>query len=90
MSSGKFKQLSIAQALRGTLANQELSVHYQGKQLLKSGKVVGAEVLLRWQHSELGSVSPVEFVPVAERSGIICEIGEWVLEESIKTCKGWC
>lgn len=89
MSSGKSKQLTIAQALRYALTNNELSIHYQSKQLLQSGKITGAEVLLRWHHPVLGQVSPDEFIPIAERTGIICEIGEWVLEEAIKSCKGW-
>ena len=49
----------------------------------------GAEALLRWKHSDLGLISPTEFIPVAERNGTIIDIGQWVLEQSIKTCSNW-
>ena len=89
MASGNNKKLSIVQALRSALANNELSIHYQSKQLLDTAAITGAEALLRWHHPELGCVPPDEFIPLAERSGIICEIGDWVLEQSIMTCKHW-
>jgi len=89
MSKDNSRQLAIAQALRVAIENNELTVHYQGKHSLSTTAVVGAEALLRWNSEKLGKVSPVDFIPVAERSGSIIEIGEWVLNEAVKTCKEW-
>ncbi|MBT9598759.1 MAG: EAL domain-containing protein [Vitreoscilla sp.] len=73
------RAMQIEQALREALSRGELSLHWQPQVDVASWRVVSAEALLRWQHPELGSVPPDEFIPVAEKCGLIGEIGAWVL-----------
>ncbi|WP_371194052.1 putative bifunctional diguanylate cyclase/phosphodiesterase [Glaciecola sp. SC05] len=89
MNNDSARQLKIAQELRSAVANNELRLHYQSAQEFKTGKVVSCEALLRWTNPELGEVFPNEFIPVAEQSGSISDIGFWVLNEAVKTCKSW-
>jgi diguanylate cyclase (GGDEF)-like protein len=79
------RQLSIEQELRVALTRQELYLEWQPIVDAQTWKVRGAEALLRWWHPTLGAISPVEFVPVAEKSGLIGEIGAWVLGEACRT-----
>lgn len=83
------RRRNIELALAQAVTNKELSLVYQPKIHFKTGKVYGAEALLRWSHPELGRVSPGEFIPVAEESGTIYEIGYWVLYETIRQAKRW-
>jgi diguanylate cyclase (GGDEF)-like protein len=75
--------------LRRGLAEQQFSVHFQPKVDLASGRIVGAEALLRWHHPERGNVSPEVFIPVAEDSGLIVAIGAWVLRASCAAAADW-
>lgn len=75
------QRLMLEQDLKGALAAGQLHVHVQG-QVNAAGATVGAELLLRWQHPQLGSVSPAAFIPVAEETGLILPIGAWVIEQA--------
>lgn len=66
-----------------------LSLHYQPKIDGRTGQVTGAEALLRWKHPERGDISPVEFIPIAERFGLIARLGEWVIDESCRQIRAW-
>ena len=76
------RKVLLENGLKKALQQQEFSLHYQPKVDLNSGKMVGAEALLRWRSQDLGTVSPMEFIPVAEESGQILAIGDWVLLET--------
>ncbi|WP_355662194.1 putative bifunctional diguanylate cyclase/phosphodiesterase [Halomonas salifodinae] len=82
--------LELNQALHGVAQRRELSLVYQPKLHMQSGRVVGAEALLRWQHPRRGFVSPGRFIPMAEASGEILSIGDWVLEASMQSLTRWC
>ena len=79
----------IEAGLRNALANNELRLVFQPLVGLKENRVTGLEALLRWDHPERGAISPVEFIPVAEETGLIVQIGEWVLREACKIAVGW-
>ncbi|HEX7972449.1 MAG TPA: EAL domain-containing protein, partial [Thiobacillus sp.] len=81
-------RLQLEEGLRRAIAHQELVLHFQ-PQIDAAGRMVGAEALLRWNHPERGAVSPVEFVPVAEESGLIHPLGTWVLEQACGRLAAW-
>ena len=83
------EHLRIESELREALARQELLLYYQPKVSLRSGRIVGAEALLRWRHPVRGLVSPGVFVPVAEETGLIYELGNWVLDEACRQIGAW-
>ena len=89
MSARSMDRLTLENSLRKALDSNELLLHYQPKVNLKTGRIIGAEALIRWQHPEQGLISPDRFIPIAEDTGLINSIGEWVLEEACKQMKQW-
>jgi diguanylate cyclase (GGDEF)-like protein len=83
------QQIQITQALGRAMSGGELTLHYQPQMNLIDNSVIGAEALLRWNSLALGSISPQQFVPIAESSGRIIEIGSWVLMEACLQCMRW-
>ena len=84
-----FEILSLENDLRQAIKKSELELYYQPQIELETGTIVGAEALLRWKHRTLGTVSPSRFIPIAEESGLIVDIGDWVLEEGCKQIRAW-
>jgi diguanylate cyclase (GGDEF)-like protein/PAS domain S-box-containing protein len=89
MDADAARRLGLESALRNALTNGELAVHYQPQISLDSGNMVGMEALLRWNSAQFGAVSPAEFIPLAEESGIILTIGEWVLRQACLQTRRW-
>jgi len=83
------ERVELEESLRQALERQELELHYQPIVSLASGVLAGFEALVRWRSPDLGLVSPEQFVPLAERTGLIDPIGNWVLQESMRTHAGW-
>jgi len=89
MSTDMQRRLTLENELRRALEHGEFSVHYQPKVDARSSAIVGAEALLRWQHPTRGNVSPVEFIPVAEESGLIVPITDWVIHTVCRQLAAW-
>lgn len=89
MTAIEQRQFWLITQLHKALEYKELVLHYQPQQELKTGKFVGVEALIRWKHSQLGFISPAEFIPLAEETGLILPLGTWVLEESCRQAKHW-
>ncbi|AZF35869.1 Sensory box/GGDEF family protein [Pseudomonas sp. R4-39-08] len=82
-------QQNLESALRQALERDELVLHYQPKLALESGRIVGAEALTRWFHPRSGWISPAEFIPVAEDSGLIVRLTQWVLRQACAQAQAW-
>ena len=81
--------VAIESRLRRALARGELSLHYQPQVEIAGGKIIGAEALLRWRSAELGEIPPARFIPLAEETGLIIEIGEWVMLAAARQARAW-
>jgi diguanylate cyclase (GGDEF)-like protein len=89
MNKAAHRRMVLENALRFALDNGEFSLHYQPQLDLQSGAIVGVEALLRWHNPMLGQVSPGEFIPLAEETGLIIPIGDWVLKTACVQAKDW-
>jgi diguanylate cyclase (GGDEF)-like protein len=89
MSEAVLLRMNLENELRQAIERNEMSLHYQPLQDLATGKVTGLEALLRWQNFTLGNVPPLDFIPIAEDSGLILPIGEWVLRTACRQAKFW-
>ncbi|PKO37528.1 MAG: diguanylate cyclase [Betaproteobacteria bacterium HGW-Betaproteobacteria-6] len=89
MNIATTERMSLESDLRLAISRHEFLLYYQPQLDLRSGTVVGVEALIRWQHPTRGLVSPGDFIPIAEESGMIAAIGDWVLEEACRQLKAW-
>ena len=89
MNQGMHERMRIESGLRAALGNGELLLHYQPKFQIEGGRIIGAEALVRWRHPERGLVPPADFIPLAETTGLILQVGEWVLEAACAQAAVW-
>jgi len=89
MNKHTFERLAMESSLRRAIERNEFLLHYQPKLDLRTGAIGGVEALIRWQHPDLGMVPPIQFIKLAEETGLIVEIGEWVLKTACEQNKQW-
>ncbi len=83
------RRMDVEQALHGAIGRQEMRLYHQPIVDIVTGRVSGFEALMRWQRSDGTIVSPADFIPIAEETGIICELGAWALEDALRELRGW-
>ena len=89
MNDAVIEQVTLHAGLRRGLEAVQFALYYQPQIEISSGRMVGAEALIRWNHPDLGLVSPARFIPVAEETGLIVEIGDWVIREACREAARW-
>ncbi len=89
LNADSLERLALESSLRIAVDRGEFILHYQEKHDLRSGEITGAEALLRWQHPTLGLIQPMQFLPLAEETGLIIPIGKWVIEAACKQINQW-
>jgi diguanylate cyclase (GGDEF)-like protein len=89
LNANSLERLTLESSLRHALERDEFRLHYQAKRDIRSGRIAGVEALLRWEHPDLGTVTPMQFIPVAEETGLIVPIGKWVLKAACLQSIAW-
>jgi diguanylate cyclase (GGDEF)-like protein len=89
LNANSLERLSLESSLRHALERSEFRLYYQAKRDIASGRITGMEALLRWEHPDLGTVAPMQFIPVAEETGLIVPIGKWVLKTACLQSIAW-
>ena len=89
MNASVVEHVALLSAMRSAIAHQDFTLSYQPQFDLRTGRLIGAEALIRWHHAQMGNISPVRFIPLAERSGLIIPIGDWVLREACAQAQRW-
>lgn len=89
LSTKLSRKLIIEQGLHKAIERQELTLSYQPIVNIEQRKILGFEALLRWNHMLLGQISPLEFIPIAEETGLIIPIGKWIIEKAVSDCVSW-
>ncbi|XOV81342.1 MAG: EAL domain-containing protein [Aestuariibacter sp.] len=89
LNARALERLQLEEAMRSALAREEFELFFQPQVDLASSKIASVEALIRWRHPELGLISPGEFIPIAEESGLIIEIGDWVMRKACAMAKSW-
>ncbi|MDP2783087.1 MAG: EAL domain-containing protein [Sulfurimicrobium sp.] len=89
MNIGLLSRMKLDHAMRQALEHGDFKLHYQPQVDLGSGRIFGAEALIRWHDKELGQISPAQFIPVAEETGVIVAIGNWVLTQAVQQAALW-
>lgn len=89
MNTDAMENIQLQGQLRSAIRDREFVLHYQPQVDTSNGRIIGAEALIRWQHPEKGVIPPDKFIPLAERSGLIIPLGEWVLDEACRQAQHW-